>query len=173
MYALSAQECIDCKADGCTANRTTSDCLTYIQSNRISTNATYPYTGTAGKCASKAKTPVEVTSIQTVAPQNETEIVAHLNDGPLIASIDASQSVFIHYSTGILNALTCKTGDNNHYVLIVGYGSDTADGSDYYIVRNSWGTRWGLVGQALVEGGDGSGYGYIARNGDGVGICGI
>ena len=44
---------------------------------------------------------------------------------------------------------------------------------DYYIVRNSWGTSWGLAGQTLVTGDAGAGYGYIARTGDGEGICGI
>ena len=104
---------------------------------------------------------------------NETAIINQLNNGPVIASIDASQSIFINYSTGILNALTCKTEDNNHYVLIVGYGTDSANGSDYYVIRNSWGKSWGLTNQTLALGIDGAGYAYIARNGDGVGICGI
>ena len=93
----------------------------------------------------------------------------------MIASVDASQAIFINYSTGILNSLTCYTGANNHYILIVGYGTDEQEDNsvDYYIVRNSWGKSWGLTNQTLVTGIDGSGYGYIARNGDGVGICGI
>ena len=77
---------------------------------------------------------------------NETEIITALNNGPVIASVDASQSVFINYSTGILNALTCKKNDNNHWILIVGYGTDTTNSVDYYVIRNSWGNRWGLVG---------------------------
>ena len=65
-------------------------------------------------------------------------------------------------------------GDNNHYVLIVGYGTDeSANNTDYYVIRNSWGKTWGLQNQTMTTGIDGSGYGYIARNGDGEGICGI
>ena len=56
----------------------------------------------------------------------------------------------------------------------MGYGTDeSADGTDYYIVRNSWGKSWGLTNTTLVTGIDGSGYAYIARNGDGAAICGI
>ena len=96
-----------------------------------------------------------------------------INDGPVIASVDASQTVFQNYNTGILNSLACKKAGNNHYITIVGYGHDNDLNVDYYIIRNSWGLSWGLTNQTLVTGGAGAGYAYIARNGDGEGICGI
>ena len=34
----------------------------------------------------------------------------------------------------------------NHAVIAVGYGHDTATNLDYWIIRNSWGTSWGLNG---------------------------
>ena len=45
----------------------------------------------------------------------------------------------------------------NHAINIVGYNQTNS----YYIVRNSWGTTWGM-----------SGYGYFAFA-DGNGTCGI
>ena len=41
----------------------------------------------------------------------------------------------------------------NHLVNVVGYGTDSATKSDYWIVRNSWGTDRGLNGYWLVKAG--------------------
>jgi len=55
----------------------------------------------------------------------------------------------------------CST-DLNHGVAIVGYGT-TVDGTNYWIVRNSWGAEWGE-------------HGYIRRQRNiskKEGLCGI
>lgn len=58
-----------------------------------------------------------------------------------------------------MNASECPT-QHDHAVVAVGYGSE--NGTDYVIVRNSWGTSWGE-----------DGYIRIANEKDGKGICGI
>lgn len=63
----------------------------------------------------------------------------------------------IHFRSGIFDDDTCKNGTVNHGVLIVGYGRTNS--TDYWIVRNSWGTSWGM-----------SGYIFMKRN---VNICRI
>ncbi len=68
-------------------------------------------------------------------------------------------SDFKKYTSGIYTSTICKNGpqDVNHAVLAVGYG--TENGVDYWLIKNSWGTGWGM-----------DGYFKIKR---GVNMCGI
>ena len=63
-----------------------------------------------------------------------------------------------HYHNGIFYDPSCTKNNINHAVTVVGYGTNGKQ--DYYIIKNSWGTSWGM-----------NGYGYIARNKDNM--CGI
>jgi C1A family cysteine protease len=79
---------------------------------------------------------------------------AALAKGPISVSVGTG-TPFHHYSSGILNDKSCPT-HTSHAIGCVGYGSN------YWIVRNSWGTSWGERG-----------YARIAITGDGVGICAV
>lgn len=74
-----------------------------------------------------------------------TEIRQHIDDGvPNLNTLSRRT-----YSSGIFDDDTCKNGTINHGVVIVGYGRD--NGTDYWIVRNSWGTAWGQAGHILMK----------------------
>ena len=67
-----------------------------------------------------------------------------LNQQPLMVAIEADSYYFQLYSSGILtNVSECGT-NLDHAVLAVGYG--TENGTDFWLIKNSWGTSWGEKG---------------------------
>jgi len=117
----------------------------------------YPYHALDEKCAFDAKKgQVTVKKYHRVEQGNINQLKAALTQGPVGVSVDAS-GVFKAYTGGILDS-GCGT-NLNHAILAVGYGSE--NGTEYWIVRNSWGPAWGEQG-----------YIRIAITG-GIGTCGI
>uniref|UniRef100_A0A3Q4H5C2 Cathepsin O n=2 Tax=Neolamprologus brichardi TaxID=32507 RepID=A0A3Q4H5C2_NEOBR len=66
--------------------------------------------------------------------------------GPLVAIVDAVS--WQDYLGGIIQ-YHCSSQWSNHAVLIVGY--DTTGDIPYWIVQNSWGTRWGNDGYVYIK----------------------
>merc|ERR1711941_456 len=95
--------------------------------------------------------------------KNQEALESALCDGPVSIAIEADQSYFQFYSSGVLDGSGC--GANlDHGVLLVGMGTDPTYG-DYWRVKNSWGTRWGDAG-----------YIRMCRNcgmNNGAGQCGL
>ena len=60
----------------------------------------------------------------------------------------------IEYSDKSLNDKGISWMDMNHSVVIVGWGNDEKSDSRYWIVRNSYGPKWGMDGDFLVKRGD-------------------
>ena len=67
-------------------------------------------------------------------------------EGCVSVGIEADQTAFQHYSGGVLTG-TCGTRID-HGVLIVGYG--TQSGTEYWLVKNSWGKTWGEQGYVKI-----------------------
>jgi cathepsin H len=58
--------------------------------------------------------------------------------GPIIVSLNSE--LLLNYTGGIINSSTCSH-KINHNALAVGYNKT----GNYYIVKNSWGSSWGLI----------------------------
>jgi len=68
---------------------------------------------------------------------------------PLSICVDASN--WQYYTGGVVSPSDCGNS-LDHCVQLVGYNNDNGN---YWIVRNSWGTDWGLDGYILLGmGGD-------------------
>ena len=68
---------------------------------------------------------------------------------------------FSSYTSGVYTSTMCGNTamDVNHAVLAVGYGTDPVSGLDYWLIKNSWSTDWGMDGFFKME--------------RGVNMCGI
>ncbi|XP_059778315.1 cathepsin O isoform X2 [Balaenoptera ricei] len=71
---------------------------------------------------------------------------ALLTLGPLIVVVDAVS--WQDYLGGIIQH-HCSSGEANHAVLVTGF--DKTGSTPYWIVRNSWGTSWGIDGCVHVK----------------------
>jgi C1A family cysteine protease len=120
----------------------------------ICSEADYPYysgtTKSAGTCdQSKCTKDANVApkSYTDVTPNSDSAMMSALVQQPVSIAIEADQAAFQLYKSGVFTA-SCGT-NLDHGVLAVGYG--TLDGTDYYKVKNSWGTSWGMDGYILLE----------------------
>ncbi|KAK9887931.1 hypothetical protein WA026_000231 [Henosepilachna vigintioctopunctata] len=162
LTVLSEQNIIDCSWDegnqGCDGGWMT-EAFDYVKENGIESEADYPYLAYDDDCAANSsKVITKIKSYVEIKAGDENDLQnAIANKGPVAVAIDASWN-FQLYSNGVLIDDDCSSDSLNHGVLAVGYGSE--DGKDYYIIKNSWGDKWGEAG-----------YLKLARNSNNM--CGI
>lgn len=88
-------------------------------------------------------------------------------------AVDASSISFQYYTNGVYTDSDCNRSNLNHAMLVVGYGTDSTCGLDYWILKNrqahhlmysyinlidmcydflvcSWGESWGMKGYMLM-----------------------
>lgn len=167
LLSLSEQQIVDCSQEignnGC--NGGLMDLVfQYVTDHGICSETDYPYKA-AEEDTCKEKSclsivpPGQVTGFYDVHPEDTHALMEALAEGPVAVAIEADETVFQFYKSGVL---TEQCGANlDHGVLAVGYG-ESKDGIPYFKVKNSWGPNWGDHG-----------YIYLSRSVDGPGECGI
>lgn len=83
-----------------------------------------------------------------ITGQGEAGMIAALQSGPISCSICATESFERNYKGFEIWNDTSNCLETNHDISVVGYG--TENGTDYWIVRNSWGTYFGKNGYYRV-----------------------
>jgi len=154
LVSVSEQQLVDCSGSygnyGCDGGLM-DYAFKYIIANKgIDTEASYPYTAQDGSCAwNPANVGATISSYTDVTSGDEGSLTTSITKQPVSVAIDASQSSFQFYSSGVYYEPACSSTQLDHGVLAVGYG--TQSGSDYYIVKNSWGSGWGSAGYIMMS----------------------
>jgi len=151
LTSLSEQQLMDCSFSygnlGC-AGGLMDNAFKYVQANGLCTEAAYPYTAKDGTCKASSCTVSKDSKISGYKDVTHTEnaLGAALDITPISIAIEADQSGFQLYKSGVFCGVCGQNLD--HGVLAVGYG--TQSGTDYWKVKNSWGTSWGEQGYILM-----------------------
>jgi cathepsin L len=151
LVSLSEQNLVDCSVpqgnQGCNGGLMDQAFQYIIQNKGIDTEKSYPYTATGpNQCRfSASNVGATIGSYTDVSTGSEIALQNAVGAAPVSVAIDASHESFQLYTSGIYNEPACSSSQLDHGVLAVGYNSLGA-GSDYWIVKNSWGTGWGQNG---------------------------
>ncbi|CAB0032288.1 unnamed protein product [Trichogramma brassicae] len=151
LVSLSEQNLIDCSGkygnNGCNGGLM-DNAFKYIRDNKgIDTEQSYQYEAMDDECRySPRNSGAEDVGFVDIPEGDEHKLMAALATiGPVSVAIDASHETFQLYSEGVYYEPECSSTELDHGVLVVGYGTDH-NGTDYWLVKNSWGTTWGDKG---------------------------
>jgi len=166
LIGLSEQQLVDCSTAqgnmGCNGGLMDYAFQYVISNGGLTTEEGYPYSATGpNTCSVTSPLASTISGFCDVNSGDENALDAAVAVGPVSVAIEADQSCFQFYSSGIMSDPSCGT-QLDHGVLATGYG--VLNGVNYWNVKNSWGASWGNQG-----------YIYLGKQvaGQPLGVCGI
>ncbi|XP_035792316.1 cathepsin L1-like isoform X1 [Anopheles albimanus] len=151
LVSLSEQNLVDCTAKyrnkGCKGGAIYRS-FQYIEHNHgIDTEKSYPYQAKEGPCAYNPNAiGARIKGYVAIPSGDENALMkAVATVGPISIVVDSRHHTFKHYGDGIYYDPQCSATNLTHAMLVVGYGT-SKKGEDFWLVKNSWGTSWGIKG---------------------------
>ncbi|NP_001116343.1 cathepsin W precursor [Felis catus] len=162
---LSVQELLDCGrcGDGCRGGFVWDAFITVLNNSGLASEKDYPFQGQVKphRCLAKKRTKVAWIQDFIMLPDNEQKIAWYLaTQGPITVTIN--MKLLKLYKKGVIEATptSCDPFLVDHSVLLVGFGksesvADRRAGAagaqpqsrrsiPFWILKNSWGTKWGV-----------------------------
>ncbi|KAI3930068.1 hypothetical protein MKW92_009967 [Papaver armeniacum] len=152
LISLSEQELVDCDSSynhGCNGGLPDYAFQFMVENGGIDTEEDYPYNAKDNECDVNKKNSHAVTidGFEDVPENDEKALQKAVSNQVVSVAIEAGGRDFQLYESGVYTG-RCGTA-LDHAVNAVGYG--TENGTDYWIVRNSWGPNWGEQGYIRME----------------------
>ena len=165
LVSLSEQQLVDCSSGlkygnhGCNGGLM-DGAFQYAIDFGMCPEVTYEYQAKGGNCQS-CEVEVTISDCKDVPADNQIALREAVAIGPVSVAIEADTRTFQLYTSGVLTGDACGT-NLDHGVLVAGYGEEK--GTEYWLVKNSWGTSWGEDGYIKIGRSDST------RD---AGVCGI
>ncbi|KAM3684945.1 hypothetical protein ACJW31_11G081500 [Castanea mollissima] len=165
LISLSEQQLVDCAVDGnhgCNTGWMDYAFAYIIQNQGLDTEENYPYLNMDGICdqeKASAKA-ASISAFDDVPSNNEGALLQAVAIQPVSVALEGFGPDFRFYSSGIFTG-QCGA-DLNHAVTIIGYGTSD-DGTNYWLLKNSWGVNWGENGYMRI----------LRYSGAPEGLCGL
>ncbi|GJP37224.1 hypothetical protein CLOM_g21655 [Closterium sp. NIES-68] len=154
--SLSSQQLLDCSPGTCIGGYP-EDALQYSTQSCLRLASQYPYAMDKGTCRGalqRATSPVS--HFEQVALEGSLGLMLAVRQQPVIVSIRASAPDFVTYKFGIYSNASCFSPANpilDHVVLVVGFhfnATSPTSPDNYFVIRNSWGAKWGEQGHMRI-----------------------
>ena len=153
LVSLSEQNLVDCDhgSGGCNGGLMDTG-FQYAIDTGINTEEDYPYHARNQVCRfDDSNRVLHIKEFHETKAHDEDDLTqAIAEQGPISVAIDAGKQSFQLYKEGVYYEPLCFHNLLDHGVLAVGYGKTDA-GEEYYIVKNSWGSGWGMDGYLLMS----------------------
>lgn len=164
MLSFSEQQVIDCNREpnlGCKGGLPYT-VFQYSSTYGLQLESDYPYLEYQSTCNYQKDKAYQINMGYSFVQSKSKDMLKNaLAITPTVVAVEADEAIFQLYKSGVIS-YGCGA-DIDHAVLAVGFG--IVDGTEAYIVKNSWGESWGL-----------NGYFYLSTDpslNDQTGACGI